>query len=250
MVDTKPRGPLDRCAAHAGDEPGRPGAPAAAVPGSHRDRRDGEAAVHLAFKFDPPEVLRGGTVAVTVTAVRDAGFIEDIVLAPVGMPANVAPVLKNIAKNTNEIKVELKPAANAALGSFPITFTGKGKFQNRDYVVTAVPAPLVVMPPFELTVEPPTLMLAPGAKMNIKVVAARKGGYSGPIAVELRNLPANVTASKPMIAMGQNAVDIEVTAAPTAAPATKADVHVFGTATAAANQTRQTANFTVGVVKK
>src|SRR4029079_4982670 len=139
-----------------------------------------------------------------------------------------APVMKNIAKNTNEIKVELKPAANAALGVFPISFTGKGKFQNRDYVVTAMPVGLVVAPPFELTVEPATLMLAPGAKMNVKVTAVRKGGYQGPITLELRNLPPHGTASKPMIAMGQNAVDIAVTAAPTAAPATKADVHVFG----------------------
>ena len=171
-------------------------------------------------------------------------------LAPLGLPPNVAPVLKNIAKNTNEIKVELKPAAAAALGSFPISFTGKAKFQNRDYLVTAVPAPLVVAPPFELTVEPATLMLAPGAKMNLKVIAARKAGYLGPITLELRNLPPNVTASKPMIPMGQNAVDIEVTAAPTATPAIKADVNVLGTATAAGNQTNQTPNITVGVLKK
>jgi hypothetical protein len=203
----------------------------------------------LALKFDPPEVLRGGTVAVTVTATRGPGFTEDIVLAPIGVPPNVAPVMKNIAKNTNEIKVELKPAANAGVGNFPVTFTGKGKFQNRDYVVTAVPGSLVVALPFELSVAPAPLTIAPGAKAAIKVTALRKAGYQGPITLELRNLPPNVTATKPTIAMGQNAADIEVTAAPTAAPVSKPDIHVFGTATMAGNQTNQTPNFTVEVKK-
>ena len=58
----------------------------------------------------------------------------------------------------------------------------------------------------------------------LKVTAARKGGYQGPITFEVRNLPANVTAAKGTMAMGQNSADIEISAAPTAAVADKASV--------------------------
>jgi len=93
-------------------------------------------------------------------------------------------------------------------------------------------------------------MLAPGAKAKLKVTAVRKGGYQGPITLEVRNLPANVTAAKGEIAMGQTAAEIELTAAAAAAAGNKADVNVLGTATAAANQQNASPNFAVNVVKK
>jgi hypothetical protein len=162
----------------------------------------------------------------------------------------VAPVLKNIPKGQNEVKVQLNVAANAAVGSFPITFIGKTKFQNKDFTVEGLPAPLVVALPFDLTVEPATVMLAPGAKVKCKVTAIRKGGYQGPITLEVRNLPANVTAAKVDIPMAQSAAEIELTAAAAAAPGNKADVNVLGTATASANQQNASPNFAVNVVKK
>ena len=96
---------------------------------------------------------------------------------------------------------------------------------------TSAPAPLVVSLPFELKAEPLPLKLLPGGKAVLKVTATRKGGYAGPITVEVRNLPANVTAAKATIAMGQTAVDVEVTAAANAVAGDKADVNVLGTAT-------------------
>jgi len=82
------------------------------------------------------------------------------------------------------------------------------------------------------------------------VTALRAGGYQGPIALELRNLPANVAAPKTTIAAGQTTAEIELSAAVNAATGDKADVNILGTATAAANQQRATANFTVSVPKK
>jgi hypothetical protein len=57
-------------------------------------------------------------------------------------------------------------------------------------------------------------------------------------------------AAKPTIAMGQNSVDVEITAAANAAVGDKADVNIQGTATAAANQQNVSPNFTVSVGKK
>jgi hypothetical protein len=204
----------------------------------------------LTAKFEPPEVLQGGTTTLTITATKNAGFDEDIVIALVGLPPNVAAPPKNIAKGQTEVKLEVKPAAAAALGTFPLTINGKAKFQAKDFAVNSPPAALVVARPFELTVEPVPVKIGVGEKVKFKVTAARKGGFLGPISLEVRNLPAGVTAPKVEIAMGQPAADIELTAAATAAVGDKADVNVLGTSPAAANQQIPTANFTVSVIKK
>jgi hypothetical protein len=204
----------------------------------------------LTAKVDASEALRGVPATVTVTAARDAGFTEEIALAPGALPPNVAAALKPIPKGANEVKVTLTPAANAALGAFTFTLAGKAKHDGRDVSATSAPAPLVVALPFELKAEPLPVKLLPGGKATLKVTATRKGGYAGPIALEMRNLPANVTAAKGTIPMGQTATDIEITAAAGAAAGDKADVNVLGTATAAGNQTAATPNFTVGVGKK
>jgi hypothetical protein len=204
----------------------------------------------LAAKFDQPAALRGVAASVTITATRVAGFAEEIAILPLGLPPTVAPAMKNIPKGQNEVKVQLTPAAAAPIGQFPISFTGKGKFQNVDYTVTAPAVTLSLALPFDLTVAPTPVKILPGAKAKFTVTAARKGGYAGPITLAVRNLPPNVTATTPTIAMGQNTAEIELTAAAAAAPVDKADVNVLGTATAAANQQNASANFVVSVMKK
>lgn len=202
----------------------------------------------LAVKFEQAEGIRGAPVPVTITATRAANFPDEIALAAVGLPANVTAGFKSIPKGQNEIKGQFTAAANAPLGQFPISINGKAKFQNRDFSVTSLPATLALVAPFELKVEP--LKLAAGEKAKLRITAVRKGGYQGPIAVEVRNLPANVMAAKGAIAMGQNSVEIELTAAANAAPADKADVNVLGTASAAANQQSASPSFTLSVIKK
>jgi hypothetical protein len=82
------------------------------------------------------------------------------------------------------------------------------------------------------------------------VTAIRKGGYKGPIALDVRKLPAMVTATKATIAADQNTVEIELAAAPTAPVAEAAGVDVAGTATALNNMTNASPGFTVRVQKK
>jgi hypothetical protein len=204
----------------------------------------------LAAKLDMPEAARGLPASVTISAARASGFAEEIALAPLAMPANVAAALKNIPKGQNEVKVQLTAAPAVPLGAHVLGFTGKAKHENVEYVVTAGPVNLVVVLPFDLKIEPVPFKLAPGAKAKIKVSAIRKGGYMGPITLEARNLPANVTATAATIAMGQTAAEIEVTATANAAMGDKGDVNILGTASAAANQQNASPNFTVSVGKK
>ena len=182
----------------------------------------------LAAKFDSAEYLRGGPATVTITAARDAGFAEEIALTAAGQPANVTPALKNIAKGQNEVKAQFTIAANAPLGQFPISIVGAAKLNGHEFRVAA-PAKLVLSPPFTLAVTPIPLKLAQGGKTKLKTTATRKAGYQGPIALEVRNLPANVTATKATIADGQTQAELEITAAPVAALGKKADVNVLGT---------------------
>lgn len=204
----------------------------------------------LTAKFDQPEVLKGGTATVTITATRVAGFTEEIALAAGAPPANVKPALKNIPKDQNEVKVQFVPAANAAIGQFPITITGTGRFQDKTFSVSTLPVNLVVSNPFELKVESTPLKLKPGDKTKLKVTAIRKGGYKGPINLEARNLPPNVTAAKATIAKDQNEVELEIVAAAAAAAGEKKDVNLLGTATEAGNQQNASPNFVILVEKK
>jgi hypothetical protein len=204
----------------------------------------------LLAKFDPAETIRGLPISVIITAQRAPGFAEEIALSPQGLPANVTlPALK-IDKDKSEVKGQFTAAANAPLGKFGISFQGKGKIQFKEFTVNSSRADLVLSLPFDLKVEAAVLKIIPGGKAKIKITATRKGGYQGPIAFELRNLPANVTAPKSTIAMGQNEAEVEVTAPANAAPGEKKDVNVLGTATAAGNQQNASPNFSVVVEKK
>lgn len=206
----------------------------------------------LTAKFDQPEVIRGIPTTLTITVTRGAGFDDVIALQPiVGLPPNMPPVaLKPIPKGMNEFKVPITVAANVPLGEFALTFAGRAKYQGRDYAVNSLPVPLILALPFDLQVEGAPVKLAQGDKAKIKVNAVRKGGYQGPIAVQLTNLPLGVTSPAATIAQGQNTVEIELVAAANAAAGDKADVNVAGTAAAAAGQKNASPNFTVSVQKK
>ena len=204
----------------------------------------------LTAKLDESRATPGKPVSLTVTASRAPGFAEEIALTAVGLPPNVTAALKNIPKDQNEVKASLNLAANAPVGTFQVSFSGKAKYQNKDFAVTSPPVALVIAAaPFELKAEPSPVKLAPEGKAKITVTVTRKT-YQGPIAVELRNLPAHVTAPKATIAAGQNAAEIEISAAADAAAGDKADVHVLGTATEAGNQQVVSPNLTVSVAKK
>ncbi len=114
----------------------------------------------------------------------------------------------------------------------------------------APPVDLVLVQPFELKVEPAKLELEPGAKAMLKVTATRKGGYAGPITLEVQNLPALVTAPKVTLEKDQTEAEIEVTAGDKAQPVEKNDVKIQGTATAASNVQNPSGNFQVKVAKK
>jgi hypothetical protein len=78
---------------------------------------------------------------------------------------------------------------------------------------------------------------------------SRKGDYKGPVDLEVKNLPANVTAPKVTIAADKTTAEVELTAAANTAVGDKPDVQVVATATGAGNQQTTAPNVVLKVVK-
>jgi hypothetical protein len=203
----------------------------------------------LAVKLANPDVIRAVPANVTVTATRSAGFAEEIQLTALGLPANVTAAVKPIPKGANEIQFPLTAAANAAVGPISLTFRGQAKSGGKDFAYDSAPAKAAISLPVEVKAEPSPLTLKVGQKAKLKVNVTRKGGYKGPVDVELKNLPANVTAPKVTVAPDKSAAEVELSAAMNAAVADKPDVQVTATATGAANQQATSPNIVVKVVK-
>jgi hypothetical protein len=202
----------------------------------------------LDAKLARPELSRGIPTNLIVKATREKETTEDIHLAVIGMVPNITIAPKAVPKGKNEIEIPITPAANAPLGTVPVIFRSTTKVGGKDFAYYVGPIHLVIVSPIEVKLEPNPVMIKPGSKVKIKAMTTRKGGYDGPIDIELKNLPANVTAPKTTIAKGQSEAEIEITAAANAA-GDKPDVNALATATGAANQQATSANITLRVTK-
>src|SRR5439155_9950983 len=189
----------------------------------------------LVAKLEQNGCVVGLPAELTLKLERGEGVDADIVLnPPVGLPPTVpVPKLGPIPKGKNEIKVKLDINAKVPVGQYFVVFSAKGKKDGKEYTTTALPAILDVgTVPFDLSVEPAPVKVEPGGKAKLKITAVRKGGYDGPIALEVKNLPAKVTAAKATIAKGQTSAELEISAAADAPAASMMNVQVSGTATA------------------
>lgn len=207
----------------------------------------------LTLALEPAVSSPGLATALVVTAERDADFSDEIKLDPVaGLPAPMKPQpLPAIGKGQNRVQFKLPLDAKAPQGTFELVVSGKAKHQGKDFVVNSPPATLTLGPPFKLATEPMAkLVLKQDTKVKLKVSVTRQGGYAGPIALELKNLPAGVTAAKVTLMPGQNTAEIEIAAAATATIGTKNDVQIVGTATALNNLQGTSPNLTLEVQKK
>jgi hypothetical protein len=208
--------------------------------------------LRMEVTFAAKEFLSGQPVKATIKVKREAGFADQVALSqPEGVPGNAKlPALKPIPKGQDTAGYTFNLDPKSPRGTSWVIFRGKVKANGKERMVTSAPVALVIGPPFELKVEPAALKLAQGEKGKLKITATRKAGYQGPITLQLRNLPANVTAPNVTIPQGKNDAEIEVTAAANAAVGDRSDVDVLGTAPAAGNQQQASPNFTVSIAAK
>lgn len=200
----------------------------------------------LAALWERPESVRGLGNTLVVVATRDAGFEGEIALTAEGLPPGARATARSIPIGKAETALEFRVSETTALGSFPFSIIGRGRQDAHEFIATLQPPPLLVGLPFELKVEPNPLPLEAGGSATLTVRAARKGGYAGPIGLELRNLPAEVSASRATIGPGKTSATMRLSAVATAPLASRGDVDVLGTAPLA-NQQAASSPFTIRV---
>jgi hypothetical protein len=157
--------------------------------------REPRADFRLAVSPRNPNVPAGGTVPLTVTALRLDGFDGPIEVMLEGLPAGMRSMKGMIQPGQTSATVLLSADAEAKMmPAAPLTVVGHaGKLsryanpEDRLKFVALMPKPDVVM-----TAETKEITLEPGGKAEVAVSIARQNGFGGRIPVEVRNLPPRV----------------------------------------------------------
>jgi len=142
-----------------------------------------------------PNVPRGGSIPVTVTAARLDGFDGEIAVELAGLPAGLRASHGTIRPGQVTTTITLSADADASLAAAaPLLAVGTaGALQHaanpEDHLelIALVPQPDVVM-----TAETKEITLEPGGTAEITVAIQRQAGFKGRVPVEVRNLPPHV----------------------------------------------------------
>lgn len=183
----------------------------------------------VAARVDAPAVTRFGKTPLTVQIDKQKFFDDEVAVEVGNLPPNVAVAAKPIAKGTRSITLEIESKKDSPLGRFPVFISGTATQRGRSARVFAEVLPLDIQPAFALAFAELGLKLARGAKASVTVKATRLPNYTGPIEVELKNLPAGVMAPKGQIPEKQDSVALELAAAPDAAQAAVENLAAVGT---------------------
>ena len=139
-------------------------------------------------------------------------------------------------------------APNAALTPLSLSFRGASKSAGKDFAYYSATATAAIVIAVDVKAEPSPLTIKAGEKAKLKVKVTRKLDYKGPVELELKNLPANVTAAKVTVSPDKSEAEMELVAAVNAAVGDKPDVQVTAKATGAANDTATSPNVLLKVV--
>lgn len=146
-----------------------------------------------------PNVPRGSSIPVTVTAFRTDDFDAPIEVELEGIPAGMRATKGVIGKGqvTTTLLISADDSADAK-DATPIQVIGRAKIDGREVahranaedklkLVSLMPKPDILM-----TAETKEVVLEPGGKAEIFVSVARQYDYGGRVPVEVRNLPPRV----------------------------------------------------------
>jgi hypothetical protein len=191
----------------------------------------------------------GGTVSLPVTLERIGGFQNAVEVKVDGLPMGVTARGGTIAAGKTTIEVTLTAAPGTAITASDIHVAGYTtiaghpiiheapaweKYEHRSIdlglaVEFSYTRPHHLWDLFLLGVTdrtdaftfaptPASLMLTPGKTVEVPVHVDRQVNAKGEIKLEIRGLPAKVTATAPAIPSGQTEGKITLTAAPDASP--------------------------------
>lgn len=140
----------------------------------------------------------GGQAALRVKIVRAPGEKGTVTLSLGELPDGVKaePVVLNADQDEGVFTVVAPEEASGAERDVLVTATIKSADGKESAAISrAVSLHLSETPGFTLTVEPGEVALGPGKSAELKVKATRRGGFDGPITLQVAGLPEGVTAS-------------------------------------------------------
>jgi len=203
----------------------------------------------LSIATDSLTVPMGGTISLPVTLERIGGFQDPVEVKVEGLPAGVTARTGTIAAGKTTLEITLTAAPGAMIAASGIHLVGVAtigghtvsheapaweKYEHRSIdlglaVEFSYTRPHHLWDLFLLgitdrtdnfTFAPPpaSLTLTPGKSIDIPVHVDRQTNAKNEIKLELRGLPAKVTATMPPIPAGQTEGKITLTAAADTAP--------------------------------
>lgn len=144
-----------------------------------------------------PNIARGTSLPITITAYRHDGLAGDIAVKLLDLPAGFTATEGVIRHGQNSTVVTIA-AANDASSSFPLRVQGKA-VTGKEIIVRELKteeriAVVSVAPPPELLVwtEPAEVVLEPGGAAFVAIRIKRERGFVGRVPFDVRNLPPGV----------------------------------------------------------
>ncbi|HEV2494219.1 MAG TPA: hypothetical protein VG204_14225 [Terriglobia bacterium] len=152
----------------------------------------------LAANPENPNIPRGGSIPVTVSADRLLGYTGPITVEVKGLPRSITASRAEIPEGQDSTVVVLSAAPDAALDQppAPIQFVGVGRVNGRDLrrveesplqLASIIPAPDVVV-----RTEPTRIALEPGKEVKVRLDVKRQNGFKGRVPCSVQNLPPGV----------------------------------------------------------
>ena len=153
----------------------------------------------LAINPRNPNVPRGGSVPLTVTAFRTDGFEGPIEVELLDLPAGLKATRGVIGAGQVNATILLMAEAEAKLeGATPLKAIGRAKVNNRDLAHYASPDDklklISLMPPADVAMTAMTRVVEvePGGTADVEVMIKRQNGFGGRVPVQIMNLPPRV----------------------------------------------------------
>jgi hypothetical protein len=161
-----------------------------------------EANPDFQLRADPenPNIPKGGTALITVSASRVQGYEGPIEINVEGLPAGVTASPATIPSGQDSTVILLSADANASADALPAAFkiVGHVKIDGHDRTrIANEDAPLeiasVVPPPDAIvTTVPSHINLQPGQEVKVTLHVERRNGFQGRVPCTVRNLPPGV----------------------------------------------------------